>query len=142
MTTNDTRPTTTAAGAATSAGSSAGRSVLIERDLDAIETLLDGWIAAVDLGVDIPLLGTQEWVVAEEAMQLAGVAVFVLGCLVERDPLVLAARLAAEIATVRSVRMAAARQASHAISAGADWSAVAQRLVQRDRIARHDRLRR
>ncbi|GAY11647.1 hypothetical protein [Pseudonocardia sp. N23] len=140
MTTHDTRPTT-AAPATTSAGSSPRRSVLIERDLDAIETLLDGWITDAG-GVDIPLLGTPEWVAAEETTQLAGVAVFVLGCLVEREPLVLAARLAAEIATVRSVRMAAARQASHAISAGADWTALAQRLVQRDRLARHDRLRR
>ncbi|ODU04279.1 MAG: hypothetical protein ABS81_11055 [Pseudonocardia sp. SCN 72-86] len=134
MTTNDARP-------ATVATSAAARSVLIERDLDAIESLLDQWITDAG-GVDIPLLGTPEWVAAEERMQVAGVAVFVLGCLVEREPLVLAARLAAEIATVRSVRMAAARQASHAISAGADWTAVAQRLVQRDRIARHDRLRR
>lgn len=135
MTTNDARPAAVATAAAT-------RSVLIERDLDAIDALLDGWIAAAGPGLDIPLLGTPEWVAADERTQLAGIAVFVLGCLVERDPLVLAARLAAEIATVRSVRMAAARQASHAISAGADWSAVAQRLVQRDRIARHDRLRR
>ncbi|MBN9111559.1 MAG: hypothetical protein J0I34_22590 [Pseudonocardia sp.] len=134
MTTNDTRPTT--AGAATPA-----RSVLIERDLDAIEALLDQWITDAG-GVDIPLLGTPDWVDADERMQRAGVAVFVLGCLVEREPLVLAARLAAEVATVRSIRLVAARQASHAISAGADWSAVAQRLVQRDRIARHDRLRR
>ncbi|ODU01347.1 MAG: hypothetical protein ABS81_20870 [Pseudonocardia sp. SCN 72-86] len=133
MTTNNTRPAASSSGAV--------RSVLIERDLDAIESLLDGWITEAG-GVEIPLLGTPEWVTADETTQLAGVAVFVLGCLVERDPLVLAARLAAEIATVRSVRMAAARQASHAISAGADWSAVAQRLVQRDRIARHDRLRR
>jgi hypothetical protein len=115
---------------------------LINRDLDAIEALLDGWIAAAGPGNDIPLLGTPGWVAADDTTQLAGVAVFVLGCLVERDPLVLAARLAAEIATVRSVRMAAARQASHAISAGADWTALAQRLVQRDRIVRHDRLRR
>ncbi|ODU04158.1 MAG: hypothetical protein ABS81_11585 [Pseudonocardia sp. SCN 72-86] len=134
MTTRETHPTAAAA-------TTPVRSVLIERDLDAIETLLDQWITDAG-GVDIPLLGTPEWVAADEATQLSGVAVFVLGCLVERDPLVLAARLAAEIATVRSVRMAAARQASHAISAGADWSAVAARLVQRDRIARHDRLRR
>ncbi|GAY09630.1 hypothetical protein [Pseudonocardia sp. N23] len=120
---------------------SATQSYLVERDIEAIEGLLDGWIAEVN-GVDIPLLGTPDWVAADERTQLAAVAVFVLGCLVERDPIVIAARLAAEVATVRSIRLVAARQASHAISAGADWSAVAARLVQRDRIARHDRLRR
>ncbi|GEL26517.1 hypothetical protein PSU4_54710 [Pseudonocardia sulfidoxydans NBRC 16205] len=135
MTTHDTAHDSTPAPSAT-------RSYLVERDLDAIEALLDGWIAATGPDVEIPLLGTLGWVAADDVTQLAGVAVFVLGCLVERDPLVLAARLAAEIATVRSVRMAAARQASHAISAGVDWTALAQRLVQRDRIARHDRLRR
>ncbi|MGD9988837.1 hypothetical protein [Pseudonocardia sp.] len=118
------------------------RSYLVERDVDAIEALLGGWIAATRPGVDIPLLGTSDWVAGDDTTQRAAVAVFVLGCLVERDPIIIAARLAAETAILRASRMAAARQASHAISAGADWTALAQRLVQRDRIARHDRLRR
>ncbi|RTL61291.1 MAG: DUF2742 domain-containing protein [Pseudonocardiaceae bacterium] len=117
------------------------RSYLVERDVDAIEALLDSWITAPG-PVDIPLLGTPDWVAADDTTQRAAVAVFVLGCLVERDPIIIAARLAAETAILRASRMAAARQASHAISAGADWTALAQRLVQRDRIARHDRLRR
>ncbi|GAY12612.1 hypothetical protein [Pseudonocardia sp. N23] len=118
------------------------RSYLVERDVDAIEALLDSWITATGPDVDIPLLGTPNWTAADDTTQRAAVAVFVLGCLVERDPIIIAARLAAETAILRASRIAAARQASHAISAGADWTAVAARLVQRDRIARHDRLRR
>ncbi|RTL61601.1 MAG: hypothetical protein EKK42_34510 [Pseudonocardiaceae bacterium] len=110
----------------------AGRGWRVERDVDAVEALLWPWITAAG-DVEIPLLGTPAWTAADPTGQLAGVAVFVLGCLVERDPLVIAARLAAEIATVRTVRCTAARQASHAIAAGAEWSAVAGRLLQRDR---------
>jgi len=102
----------------------------VERDGDAVEAVLWPWITAAR-NVELPLLGTEEWTTADPAVQQASVAVFVLGCLVERDPLVIAARLAAEIATTRAVRCAAARQASHAISAATDWSAVATRLVQR-----------
>jgi len=109
----------------------APRSYLVERDVDAIEALLDDWIAATGPDVDIPLLGTPDWVAADDTTQRAAVAVFVLGCLVERDPIVIAARLVAETAILRASRMAAARQASHAISAAGDWSAVARRIVQR-----------
>ncbi|MGD9986346.1 hypothetical protein [Pseudonocardia sp.] len=102
----------------------------VERDVDAVEAALWPWITAA-CDVEVPLLGTEEWTAAAPVVQRASVAVFVLGCLVERDPLVIAARLAAEIATARAVRCAAARQASHAIAAATDWTAVASRLVQR-----------
>ncbi|GAA4886427.1 hypothetical protein ACFQ34_21520 [Pseudonocardia benzenivorans] len=101
-----------------------------ERDVDAVEARLWPWIWAVG-DVEIPPLGGPDWPDATPQVQMASVAVFVLGCLVERDPLVIAARLAAEVATARAVRCAAARQASEAIAAAADWSAVANRLVQR-----------
>lgn len=102
----------------------------VERDVDVVEAALWPWITAAG-DVDVPPLGTDEWKAADPTVQRAAVAVFVLGCLVERDPLVIAARLAAEIATARAVRCAAARQASHAIAAATDWTAVANRLVQR-----------
>ncbi|MHA6795920.1 hypothetical protein ACVGVM_20740 [Pseudonocardia bannensis] len=104
----------------------------VEPDVGAVEAQLWPWITAAG-DVEVPLLGSEEWKAADPGTQRAAVAVFVLACLVERDPLVIAARLAAEIATARTVRCAAARQASHAIAAAADWSAVADRLVQRDR---------
>ncbi|AEA22315.1 hypothetical protein Psed_0033 [Pseudonocardia dioxanivorans CB1190] len=107
---------------------------LCERDVEAVAEFLDPWIAAATQTpgyTEVPLLGTAQWAEADTEVKLAAVAVFVLGCLVERDPVMIAARLAAEIAVVRTARLVAARQASHAISAGADWSAVARRLVQR-----------
>ncbi|GEL26778.1 hypothetical protein PSU4_57320 [Pseudonocardia sulfidoxydans NBRC 16205] len=106
---------------------------LCERDVEAVAEYLDPWITAATArgDVEVPLLGTKEWVDAGTEAKLAAVAVFVIGCLVERDPIVIAARLAAEVATLRASRMAAARQASHAISAAGDWSAVARRIVQR-----------
>ncbi|MBN9113709.1 MAG: hypothetical protein J0I34_33675 [Pseudonocardia sp.] len=109
-------------------------SFLCERDVEAVAEFLDPWITAVTSrgeDVEVPLLGTQEWADADTETRLAAVAVFVIGCLVEREPIVIAARLAAEVATLRASRMAAARQASHAISAAGDWSAVARRIVQR-----------
>lgn len=107
---------------------------LCERDVEAVAEFLDPWITAATERPDhaeVPLLGTREWTEADPDVQLAAVAVFVIGCLVERDPIVIAGRLAAEVAILRTSRMAAARQASHAISAAGDWSAVAGRLIQR-----------
>ncbi|WP_103381224.1 hypothetical protein [Pseudonocardia dioxanivorans] len=107
---------------------------LRERDVEAVAEFLDPWITAATTRPDhteVPLLGTREWTEADPEVQLAAVAVFVIGCLVERDPIVIAGRLAAEVAVLRTARMAAARQASHAISAAGDWSAVARRLIQR-----------
>ncbi|ODU06697.1 MAG: hypothetical protein ABS81_04255 [Pseudonocardia sp. SCN 72-86] len=107
---------------------------LCERDVEVVAEFLDPWIAAAVAApdyVEVPLLGTAEWARADTEAKLAAVAVFVIGCLVERDPIVIAGRLAAEVATLRTSRMAAVRQASHAISAAGDWSAVAQRLIQR-----------
>ncbi|AEA26540.1 hypothetical protein Psed_4382 [Pseudonocardia dioxanivorans CB1190] len=105
---------------------------LCERDVEVVAEFLDPWIVAASAeGVEVPLLGTAEWADADTEAKLAAVAVFVIGCLVERDPLVIAGRLAAEVAVLRTSRMAAARQASHAISAAGDWSAVARRLIQR-----------
>jgi hypothetical protein len=109
-----------------------------DRDDDAVAGFLDPWIAAAG-DRPVPVLGSPEWVAADPVMRVAAVATFVLGCLVERDPVVIAARLAAEIATVRTARVVAARQASHAIAAAADWSAVADRLLQRDRAQQIDR---
>jgi hypothetical protein len=42
----------------------------------------------------------------------------VIACLAEREPVVIAARLAAEIAADRTAYLVALRQASHAISEG------------------------
>ena len=44
-------------------------------------------------------------------------ALYVLACLAEREPVVIAARLAAEIAAGRTAHLIALRQASHAVSA-------------------------
>ncbi|GAY10916.1 hypothetical protein [Pseudonocardia sp. N23] len=107
---------------------------LCERDIEAVAEFLDPWITAATAApdyIDVPLLGTEEWAEAGTELRLAAVAVFVIGCLVERDPIVIAGRLAAEVAVLRTSRMAAARQTSHAISAAGDWSALARRLIQR-----------
>jgi hypothetical protein len=56
-------------------------------------------------------------VAADRITRDASVAIYVLACLVEREPVVIAARLAAEIAAARTAHLAALRQASHAISA-------------------------
>jgi hypothetical protein len=95
---------------------------LIDRGLDAVAAYLGRWILAADPGHDltstaIPLLGTPEWVVADPPARNASVALYVLACLAEREPVVIAARLAAEIAAARTAHLVAIRQASHAISA-------------------------
>jgi hypothetical protein len=95
---------------------------LIERDFDAVAAYLDPWILAAEPDhhpqtTQIPLLGTPEWVAADPPMRDASVAIYVLACLVEREPVVIAARLAAEIAAARTAYLAALRQASQAISA-------------------------
>jgi hypothetical protein len=95
---------------------------LIERDVDAVAAHLDPWILAAEPDHDpqttrIPLLGTPEWVAADPPVRDASVAIYVLACLAEREPVVIAARLAAEIAAARTAHLAALRQASHAISA-------------------------
>ena len=76
---------------------------LIDRDLDAVAAYLDAWILAAEPDHDpqttaVPLLGTPEWVAADEVTRNASVALYVLACLAEREPVVIAARLAAEIA--------------------------------------------
>jgi hypothetical protein len=96
---------------------------LIDRDLDAVALHLDPWILAAEPDHDarstsIPLLGTPEWVAADEATRNAAVALYVIACLAEREPVVIAARLAAEIAADRTAYLVALRQASHAISEG------------------------
>jgi len=94
---------------------------LIDRDLDAVAAYLDPWILATDSDHDspttaVPLLGTPEWVAADDTTRNASVALYVLACLAEREPVVIAARLAAEIAAGRTAHLVAMRQASHAIS--------------------------
>jgi hypothetical protein len=74
---------------------------LIERDFDAVAAYLDPWILAAEPDHDpqttrIPLLGTPDWVAANPPLRDASVAIYVLACLVEREPVVIAARLAAE----------------------------------------------
>jgi hypothetical protein len=66
----------------------------------------------------IPLLGTPEWVAADEVTRNAAVALYVIACLAEREPVVITARLAVEIAADRTAYLVALRQASHAISEG------------------------
>jgi hypothetical protein len=94
---------------------------LIDRDLDAVAAYLDPWILAAEPDhhpdtTAVPLLGTREWVTADKATRNASVALYVLACLAEREPVVIAARLAAEIAAGRTAHLIAMRQASHAIS--------------------------
>jgi hypothetical protein len=110
---------------------------LIDRDLDAVAAYLDPWILAADPDHDptttaIPLLGTPEWVTADDPTKNAAVALYVLACLAEREPVVIAARLAAEIAAGRTAHLVALRQASHAISAALTTPGTDP--------ARHDRL--
>lgn len=98
------------------------RAWLIDRDLDAVAAYLDPWILTAEPDHDprttaVPLLGTPEWVAADEVTRDASVALYVLACLAEREPVVIAARLAAEIAAGRTAHLVAMRQASHAISA-------------------------
>ncbi|MFC4950781.1 hypothetical protein [Pseudonocardia sp. GCM10023141] len=103
-------------------GTSAGSpSLLLRRDLDAVAAHLDAWILAAD-EVEVPVLGSPDWIKADRPLRDAAVAVYVLACLAESEPVVIAARLAAEIAAGRAAHLAALRQASHAISAAADWS--------------------
>jgi hypothetical protein len=95
---------------------------LIDRDLNAVAAHLDAWILAAEphhhpQASAVPLLGTPEWVAADDTTRNASVALYVLACLAEREPVVIAARLAAEIAAGRTAHLIAMRQASHAISA-------------------------
>jgi hypothetical protein len=95
---------------------------LIDRDRDAVAAHLDRWIQAAEPGHDpattaVPLLGTPEWVAADDVTRDASVALYVLACLAEREPVVIAARLAAEIAAGRTAHLLAMRQANQAISA-------------------------
>ena len=94
----------------------------IDRDLDAVAAFLDPWILAAEpdhhpATTAIPLLGTPDWAAADDTTRRASVALYVLACLAEREPVVIAARLAAEIAAGRTAHLVAMRQASHAISA-------------------------
>jgi hypothetical protein len=95
---------------------------VIDRDFDAVAAHLDRWILAADpdhhpQATALPLIGTPDWVAADPATRNASVALYVLACLAEREPVVIAARLAAEIAAGRTAYLLAMRQASHAISA-------------------------
>src|SRR4051795_5461426 len=88
---------------------------LIARNLDAVAAYLDRWILAAEPDHDlattaVPLLGTPEWVAADDATRRAAVALYVLACLPEREPVVVAARLAAEIAAERTAYLVASRQ--------------------------------
>jgi hypothetical protein len=106
---------------------------LIDRNLDAVAAHLDPWILAAEpdhhpTTSRLPLLGTPEWVAAGPAVRDASVAVYVLACLAEREPVVIAARLAAEIAAGRTAHLVALRFASHDVSA-----AYTQQIVRRRR---------
>ena len=106
---------------------------LIDRDCDAVAAHLDPWILAAEpdhhaTTSRLPLLGTPEWVAADPVVRDASVAIYVLACLAEREPVVIAARLAAEIAAGREAYMVAMRQASHEVSA-----AYTERIVRRRR---------
>jgi hypothetical protein len=95
---------------------------LIDRDVDAVAAYLDRWILAAEPDHHpqtsaVPLLGTPEWVAADDTTRDASVALYVLACLAEKEPVVIAVRLAAEIAAARTAHLVALRQASHAISA-------------------------
>ena len=54
-----------------------------------------------------------------------------LACLAEREPVVIAARLAAEIAAERTAYLVALRQASHAISAALSSGAAGRSMPGR-----------
>jgi hypothetical protein len=106
----------------TETGGSGRPAWLIDRDLDAVASHLDRWILAAEPRHDpattaIPLLGTPDWVAADTTVRDASVALYVLACLAEREPVVIAARLAAEIAAARTAHLIGLRQASRAISA-------------------------
>ena len=96
---------------------------LVDRDLDAVAAHLDPWILAAEPDhhpdtTAIPLLGTPDWVAADDPTRTASVALSPEEqTAVERATVVIAARLAAEIAAGRVAHLAAMRQASHAISA-------------------------
>src|SRR3954468_21221473 len=96
---------------------------LIDRDLDAVAAYLDRWILAAEPDHDlatttVPLLGTPEWVAADDATRSASVALYVLACLAEREPVVIAARLGGGVGAESTAYLVASRQASHAISIG------------------------
>jgi hypothetical protein len=95
---------------------------LIDRDVDAVAAHLDPWIFAAEPDhhpqtTAIPLLDTPECLGADAVTRDAAVALYVLACLAEREPAVIAARLAAEIPAGRTAYLVARRQASHARSA-------------------------
>ena len=113
----------------------------IDRDLDAVAAFLDPWILAAEpdhhpATTAIPLLGTPDWATAEDTTRRASVALYVLACLAEREPVVIAARLAAEIAAGRTAHLVAMRQASHAISAALTPTATTARTATRARTTR------
>ena len=106
---------------------------LIDRDFEAVAAHLDEWILAAEPDHHlhttwIPLLGTPEWVAADATTRNAAVALYVLACLAEREPVVIAARLAAEIAAGRTAHLAAMRQASHAISSALHSTPIRARI--------------
>ena len=105
---------------------------LIDRNFDAVAAHLDPWILGAEPDHDpttsrLPLLGTPEWVGADPAVRDASVAIYVLACLAEREEVVIAARLAAEIAAGRTAYLVAMRQVSHDVSAAYNQPIVRRR---------------
>lgn len=93
----------------------------IDRDLEAVAEWLWQLIELASDTVDIPVLGTPEWVAGDPATRLASLARWALVQIDDLSPDVIAARLAAEIAAGRREHLAAMKQASTAISASQDW---------------------
>ena len=105
---------------------------LITRDFDAVAAHLDPWILAAEPHHDtttsrLPLLGTPDWVTVDPTVRDASVAIYVLACLAEREEVVIAARLAAEIAAGREAYLVALRQASPDVSAAYNQHIVRRR---------------
>lgn len=107
----------------------------LSRDLDAVERWLRELIERTGRGQLLPLLGSPEWLAADEETRLASLARFALVPLAECDPEVIAVRMAAEIVIGRRDDARAMKQASVAISQGADWSRMAARPT-RDEVER------
>ena len=96
--------------------------MLIDRDLDAVATHLDPWILAAEPDHDPAPQRSRCWAHRSgwppTRSRGTAVARYVIACLAERAPVVIAARPAAEIAAGHTAHLVALRQASHAISEG------------------------
>lgn len=107
-------------------GSAPCRIAATERDLPTVAEWLDEFVAAAPGSDPLPILGSPAWVEAGDEIRVASWARYTLGTLGELDPAVIAARLAAEIDAGRRDEALITRQASRAISAAEDWSALAR----------------